>query len=876
MEQSEMRKIMLNGEWEVCFEDQKLKVQVPGVLEKYLEKKDICTSFHYHKEFELEKDTHKYYILGMDGISCAAKVILNGQEIKKVEGIWTPHHMDINDVLKHGKNHLEIIVEKPSFDKADPYYYRSVLFGFIPDVLYPFSGIYKDIYIMEKAPLHFEELQLNFDYDNEMLVVKSRVNLADCVIKIQIGQDPIMVFPYTSELYIPLHDIHVWSLKDPFLYEIGVSLWKEDVCYETQRKTLGFRTIKKCGDKILLNGEPAYFRGILHWGYYPEHHQVIPDIQTVKKELLAIREQGFNAVKFCLFLPPQYYYDLCDELGILVWQELPLWLPYDNGYLFPRIAKQYPQMMNSIAHHPSLFMISIGCELDATIPKETLDGLYEQITKTNTQAIVCDNSGSGECYEGALHSESDIYDYHFYGEIHHMQQLIHEFKHASRKPKPWFFGEFNDMDTFRDLRFVKSKSDEELYWASPDPSVNLLRYVHANAVSDMPIYHYEKIVKENDIEKDMEQLIVCANQKAYDVRKYNLETTRRNDVMGYSITAIRDVPITSCGIFDDFNQKKWSDASMTAINGDVVISMAAPLKRKWHHGADVFETLDEYNFYEDSKLTNRIFVSNHTAQSGKGCLSISLIGAEYSYQKEEIIQLSAYQSQEVASLDILLPKVKHALRMSLVMKLEYDAELISSNHWDIWVYPKQDVQVQLFDPTNCLDGIDDVMQVKRIHELDEINLPVLVTTVLTNAMLTQLPKRCSIVYLQSGEGYFPIQREPFWRECVRLISPNSFLDSLAGKGYDSLQFVSLESDVNIAPCDILKKTTDYERIMSRIDNRRFHRSECIFRFKQCQHSILVCTLNFQKSSGTQARSFAENIVAQNLLKAMVQEQEKQI
>ena len=698
-----MEKTILNGTWEVTYLNEKLSITVPSVLEKYLDKRDLETEFYFKRNFYMNIKQDHHYILNCEGISCAAEVFVNDIQVGEMEGIWTTHQLHIEQALKDGENTITLRIHKPSFDKTSPYYFRSILFGFIPDVLFPFSGIYKDIYIEEKKINAFKDCRIYFDYEQREVVINSSIysnNEEKNELIIEIDKGNKICLPYEKEIRLKIENVKEWNPDSPYLYNIKVTLLHQGKTIDEKQARIGYRSIQIKDDKVLLNGKESFFRAILHWGYYPENFMIVPDKETVRKELIAIKEQGSNAVKFCLFMPPSYYYELCDELGILVWQELPLWLPYDNGYLFDRIHRQYPEIMCLCADHPSLYMISIGCELDQTIPANVLNDLYEMITNLHTQAIVCDNSGSGECYDGALEAESDIYDYHFYGEIHNMQKLIHEFKHCSRKKKPWFFGEFNDMDTFRDLIEVKKNSTYELYWANEDKEKNLLRYVHANAVSDMPIYHYEKIVSKSLKNQNMQQLKKCANQKAYDVRKYNLETTRKNNINGYSITAIRDVPITSCGIFDDFQQKKWSDEAMRSINGDIVISMSAPLRRKWNHGADVFESYDEYNFYEETMISNRIHISNQSNFSGETEVKILLRTETFKIEDTKKIVLKPYTSTEVFSLALKLPKVHEAQLADLKIEVKNDATVLTNNHWEIWVYPKQHIQIQLFDPCN--------------------------------------------------------------------------------------------------------------------------------------------------------------------------------
>ncbi len=135
-------------------------------------------------------------------------------------------------------------------------------------------------------------------------------------------------------------DVIPWSTKTPHLYNIEVVLNNDSEYKDTFICKRGFRKISIEEEKILLNGERQYFRGILHWGYYPKEMTFTSDKEKIREEVTKLKKQGFNAVKFCLFIPDKYYFELCDELGILVWQELPLWLPYDTGYLQDRIEKQ--------------------------------------------------------------------------------------------------------------------------------------------------------------------------------------------------------------------------------------------------------------------------------------------------------------------------------------------------------------------------------------------------------------------------------------------------------------------------------------------------------------------------------------------------------
>ncbi len=99
-------------------------------------------------------------------------------------------------------------------------------------------------------------------------------------------------------------------------------------------RRFGLRTLETQGTTILLNGQPIYPRLALSWGWYPDRRSPNPGPERVRADLLRLRQMGYNGVKLCLWFPPPYYFDLADELGMILWVELPMWLP-DPTIVFP-------------------------------------------------------------------------------------------------------------------------------------------------------------------------------------------------------------------------------------------------------------------------------------------------------------------------------------------------------------------------------------------------------------------------------------------------------------------------------------------------------------------------------------------------------------
>lgn len=863
--------INLNGKWQLCYNGIEQEIEVPGVIEKYVEKKDEKFDYSYRKTFSVDIKNNKKYILNCEGISYAYTILVNNKEVVHHEGIWEHLKVDVSEYLEN-ENIIEIKIIRPSFEKESPYFFRSLLFGFIPDVLLPFSGIFRPIYVEEKNESYINECRVYANYDNKTLDVSCDINsFGNCKLEVKItspdGVETVTISDY-DKCSIPV-DVVNWSTYQPNLYNIEVSLIKNNEKIDSYNCKRGFRKIEAVDEKIMLNGKREYFRAILHWGYYPEEMSFNISHEKIYEEIMMIKNQGFNAIKFCLFLPDKYYLDLCDELGILVWQELPLWLPYDNGFLQARIDNQYPNMIKYFIDRPSLLLVSIGCELDATVSQATIDSIYDDIKSYNSSAIICDNSGSGECFDGNLDTKSDIYDYHFYPEINNMQNLIDAFNHESRDKKPWLFGEYNDMDSFRNLKDIVKQLGEKPFWASDKFSENLLRYVHAGFGSDNPIYYFDKIVDEYGYTDSLDEIVKIGLKKAYDVRKYNLETTRSNDgISGYSITAIRDVPITACGIVDDFDKPKFADEDMLMINNDIVISMLPKLGRKWYKGSDIYDRKDIFNFENGSNINNRVVISSHLYNDVSDELHIILYDKhnEIVYKNSVNINVEHSKSKQYYDLFIPIKQSEYIEKYKLVIEFAN-----YKNQWNVWGYPKNycTPKFYLFDNNNMFEGIENRFDCHLINDFDGLKDCILVTTTYNKSMEYLRDNGVKIVYVQNGNGYYNYDVIPFWRENVKLIADNNYLSELEHEGYDGLNFISMIANNGFDSCYVKKMYPNYCSLIRRIDNRNFKAHEIAFVVNDNKEKMVVTSFDFGAGKGSQSRSFESNYLGQAILDKLI-------
>lgn len=879
-----IKTIDLNGLWAISYDNvQNQPIQVPGVVESVLEDRNYSGPFEYTTSLTLDQiHSDSSYVLQFDGVSYYAEVYCNEQLMQKHEGIWDSFKVDITGAVHLGANEIKVKVIKPDFDKESPYFFRSVLFGFIPDIMLPFGGIWKDVKLLVRGKAYFEHVECQFDTDHECIHVASMLNEpeANAILRIKVSHVGELVAdietPYAAKVGVQIEDVKAWSPSNPNLYKVEIELLAGEVVIDSHTLTAGFRKIEMKNGEIVLNGEPFYMRGAIHWGCYPEKFTPAPSYEEVKDELIKIKSLGFNTIKHCLYFPPTYYYELCDEMGIVTWQELPLWLPYDNEQMLDRVYDQYPKMLKYFMHYPSVSLVSLGCELDATISTDTLNDLYQMVKDKDSSMIICDNSGSGENFGGVTNASSDIYDYHFYAELYNLGTMINEFTRSYRATKPWLFGEFNDSDTFRLVKDIKAQSEGEVWWVDPNEKVNLLRQVHKGFGSDLPIYYQDQILEKYGITEEVQGIKELSYKQMHSIRKYILETTRSyNEIKGYNITAINDVPITTSGILDYQMEHKFESEEMLKFNGDIVVSLNKDLTRIWDNGADRFLNKDLYNHFAGDTIKGRLTLSNRSPKALVGQYEVILKDQEQvHFAFTDDFTMPHSHVEQLAQLAIELPDVQQVTRCELVVKLTHQHGTYT-NSWDVWVYPKALTQqtVYLLDYTGSFAGINQLFNVQRLASAQALNSlqagDILITTAFDEAVEQAVEKGIHVIAVQKGEGYFPLTYNPFYREGVKVVREHPVTDMLGHIGYAGLQFYGVGTDRYFDKFELEKCTGSYKSLLRRYDARRFTAGDYLVEFAKGNGRVLLTTLNLDGGQGSQPYSFAHNNFAIWLMHAMI-------
>jgi hypothetical protein len=471
--------ISLSGSWDFRLDEEHTwrPIPVPGCWEAIGVRKDHSGPAWYRARFAVPPEWAGARLwLRFGAISYHCAISVNGRAVGEHTGMWDSFAVEITDAVAPGQQaELLLRVQKPAGLERGPaspslpgaFPLRETLAGFLPYVWgQVFGGVWQDVALVATGRVVFGDVHVCGAPDGRVYVEAELSGAGAATLELR---DPAGAVVYRSperaaaggppwvvrfEPAIP--DPRPWSPLHPVLYEARLLLADGD----ERAVRFGLRSLDVEGTTMLLNGRPLYPRMVLSWGWYPGTLHSNPAPERVRADLERLKLIGYNGVKLCLWFPPQHYFELADELGMLLWVELPMWLPQPTDFFRRQTPAEYERLARLARNHPSVLLFSLGCELNRAVGADILGPLYEQIkalvrdplSASGTRALLRDNSGSGEVYGGLLNEHAEYYDYHFYSDLQFFRGLLDYFSPRWRPEMPWLFGEFCDCDTFRDLR----------------------------------------------------------------------------------------------------------------------------------------------------------------------------------------------------------------------------------------------------------------------------------------------------------------------------------------------------------------------------------------------------------------------------------------
>ncbi len=383
---------------------------------------------------------------------------------------------------------------------------------------------------------------------------------------------------------------------------VGVSA--SDPVLDRYSEAFGFRTIEARDGEIRLNGRAIYLRGALDQAYYPGTIYTPPSEEFLRDRFQKAKELGLNCLRCHIKVEAPLYYRLADELGLLVWSEIPSWGSRGRSGVrqrTPLAAERACQTLEGMIrrdwNHPSIVCWTIvnenwGTQVgEEASDREWLRETYDLVKRLDPHRLVVDNSACRPNF----HVKSDLDDYHFYFAIpDHAERwsaIIADF--ASRPA--WSYSPHGDAVRSGQEPLVVSEFGN---WGLPN--VHDLVAGHGGepwwfetgaewgAGRTRGVVHPKGVLERfaalglDRVFGSYEAFVAASQEQQYEALKYEIEEMRRHDsVKGYVITELTDVHWECNGLLDLCNNPKSYHRRFAAIDADdVIVPSPRPIGRR--------------------------------------------------------------------------------------------------------------------------------------------------------------------------------------------------------------------------------------------------------------------------------------------------------
>lgn len=326
--------------------------------------------------------------LEFQGAAMRSAVILNGVTLAEHECGFSTFRVNLTPYLKE-ENELLVSVDNGVNDSVYP---QTADFTF-------FGGIYRDVSMLIVPKTHFAlgyhgslgikaTPVLSDNLTSAAVRVEAWLEGGDGAVTFSIGQLQKTVLSQNgkAETELTIADVHLWNGKDdPFLYTLNAALDSGD----SVSVRFGCRTFRVDPDKgFFLNGKPYHLHGVAKHQDYLDCGNAVPK-DKLDEDMSVILEIGATTVRLAHYQHPQYFYDLCDENGLIVWAEIP----YITNHLANGRENTLTQMHDLVVqnyHHPSI--VCWGLSNEITVVGEVTEEKVENHRLLNELAHKLDST----------------------------------------------------------------------------------------------------------------------------------------------------------------------------------------------------------------------------------------------------------------------------------------------------------------------------------------------------------------------------------------------------------------------------------------------------------------------------------------------------
>ena len=287
----------------------------------------------YNTTFNIESNWKgQNILLHFGAVDWKTEVWLNGVKIGSHTGGYTPFSFDITPFITGTTQQLTVKVWDPSNEGTQP---RGKQVKNPEGIWYtPVTGIWQTVWIEPVNKKNITTLKTTPNIDQNVISIKPEVAGASYgdLIEVTVYDDSKTIATGKASvgenLEIVLNNPKLWSPESPFLYKTNVKLISNGKVVDQVKSYFAMRKIGSKRDangvlRMQLNNKDYFQFGPLDQGWWPDGLYTAPTDEALKYDIVKTKELGFNMIRKHVKVEPERWYTHCDELGILVWQDMP-------------------------------------------------------------------------------------------------------------------------------------------------------------------------------------------------------------------------------------------------------------------------------------------------------------------------------------------------------------------------------------------------------------------------------------------------------------------------------------------------------------------------------------------------------------------------
>lgn len=362
-----------------------LRLEVPGDFNSQSpELKYYEGDVWYQRDFTITRKPEQRQFLYFAGVSYEAAVWINGKEVGRHEGGFTPFQFDISSLLVDGRNDLVVKVSNKRRVDGIP----AMDFDW-----WNYGGILRDVFLVERPVIHVHDYKVQLKKGSTETIT-GHVQLAGATsardVRIEIPELKIsqalksddkghVAFSFTAKPTL-------WTPQDPKVYNVTITTGGDLVHDE-----IGFRTIEVQGTKILLNGKPVFLKGINFHEEVPQREGRAFSDADANMIISEVKALGCNFVRTAHYPQNERIVRLAEKNGLMIWEEIPLWqgIEFSNPKVLEKARTMLREMIYRDKNRAGIIMWSIANETSPSDFRNQVLGDLIKLTRELDDTRLC-------------------------------------------------------------------------------------------------------------------------------------------------------------------------------------------------------------------------------------------------------------------------------------------------------------------------------------------------------------------------------------------------------------------------------------------------------------------------------------------------------